>query len=123
MAVPVPLKRSQFQGLASGRLLQPSNIASLIQQNAHVLILAVGMLMIIVAGHIDLSVGSVVAYVGIPASIVTLAGMLIFRGVELEPMGIFVVIAALFGTLAYWLAQGTLGLPYVLVIIGVVVMV
>ena len=109
-----------FQGLTQGNLLTPRNVTSIIGQNAYILILAIGMVMIIIAGHIDLSVGSVVAfvgamsgimivswhwpvwlgilasvlvgaligawqgfwvaYVGIPAFIVTLAGMLTFRG-------------------------------------------
>lgn len=117
-----------FQVLTDGRLLQPNNVTSLVQQNAYVLILAVGMLMIIVAGHIDLSVGSVVAalggilgvlmadyhvnpwlailitlvagavigawqgfwvaFVGVPAFIVTLGGMMIFRGVAQVLVGI-----------------------------------
>ncbi|MEW6910702.1 multiple monosaccharide ABC transporter permease [Trueperella pyogenes] len=112
-----------FQILTKGLLLNPNNVASLIQQNAYVMILAIGMVMVIVARHIDLSVGSVVAfvggvvallmydlqfpwfpavlvglaigaligcwqgfwvaYVGIPAFIVTLAGMLIFRGLAI----------------------------------------
>ncbi len=53
-----------FQVLTNGRLLLPGNINNLIQQNAYVLILAVGMVIVIIAGHIDLSVGSVVAMVG-----------------------------------------------------------
>ena len=112
-----------FQVLTEGRLLYPGNVSNLIQQNAYVLILAMGMVIVINAGHIDLSVGSVVAtvgavaalamnewslpwgvavalallvgaligawqgfwiaFVGIPAFIVTLAGMLVFRGVAL----------------------------------------
>ncbi|WOF22043.1 sugar ABC transporter permease [Microbacterium betulae] len=112
-----------FQALTDGRLLMPGNVNNLIQQNAYVLILAIGMVMVIIAGHIDLSVGSVVAmvgavtaiaivhwalpswvavllglavgaligawqgfwvaFVGIPAFIVTLAGMLLFRGLTL----------------------------------------
>lgn len=112
-----------FQFLTDGRLLMPGNVNNLIQQNAYVLILAVGMVIVIIAGHIDLSVGSVVAmvgavaaismdqwgfpwwaavilsivvgalvgawqgfwvaFVGIPAFIVTLAGMLLFRGLTL----------------------------------------
>lgn len=112
-----------FQVLTGGKLLLPANINNLIQQNAYVLILAVGMVIVIIAGHIDLSVGSVVAlvgavtaiamvqwdlpwwgavvvglavgalvgvwqgfwiaFVGIPAFIVTLAGMLLFRGLTL----------------------------------------
>ena len=116
-----------FQVLTDGRLLYPDNVASLFQQNAYVMILAIGMVMVIIAGHIDLSVGSVVAftgglcaimltrwdmpwllaclltvlvgvlvgmwqgfwvaYVGIPAFIVTLAGMLIFRGLAIVLVG------------------------------------
>lgn len=116
-----------FQLLTGGRLLRPDNVASLLQQNAYVMILAIGMLMVIVAGHIDLSVGSMVAFiggvvaiammdwnlpwpvaivlallvggligawqgfwvafVGIPAFIVTLAGMLIFRGLAIVIVG------------------------------------
>ena len=116
-----------FQILTSGLLLKPNNIASLIQQNAYVMILAIGMVMVIVARHIDLSVGSVVAFVGgvtailmkdwgtswlvailialvlgaligawqgfwvavigIPAFIVTLGGMLIFRGLAIVLVG------------------------------------
>lgn len=109
-----------MQVLTDGNLLTSRNVTSIIGQNAYVLIMAIGMVMIIIAGHIDLSVGSVlafvgaitgimtqhwgwpwwvaviggllvgaligawqgfwVAYVGIPAFIVTLAGMLTFRG-------------------------------------------
>ena len=109
-----------FQVLTGGQLLQSENVSNIIVQNSYILLLAIGMVMIIIAGHIDLSVGSVaafvgamsgvmiqdwgfpwwltlflslvigaivgawqgfwVAYVGIPAFIVTLAGMLLFRG-------------------------------------------
>ncbi len=117
-----------FSQLTDGKILFPNNVASLIGQNAYVMILAIGMVMVIVAGHIDLSVGSVVAfvggvvaismnqwglpwllavaigialgavvgawqgfwvaYVGIPAFIVTLAGMLIFRGLAIVIVGV-----------------------------------
>lgn len=103
-----------------GKTLSSGNLINLVQQYGFILILAIGMVMVIIAGHIDLSVGSVaaftgivvaivmrdfslpwwagilvglavgaaigawqgfwVAYVGIPAFIVTLAGMLIWRG-------------------------------------------
>ncbi|MDN3293249.1 sugar ABC transporter permease [Streptomyces ficellus] len=109
-----------FQIWTDGTLLLPNNVSNLIQQNGYILILAMGMMIVIIAGHIDLSVGSVVAfvgamsavmmvkhdmpwvlalvlslligavagawqgyfiaYVGIPSFIVTLAGMLLFRG-------------------------------------------
>lgn len=109
-----------FQVLTGGKTLDPNNLINIVNGNAYVLVLAVGMVMVIVAGHIDLSVGSVaafvgivvaqsmyvfdvpwpvamviglalgaivgawqgwwVAYMGVPAFIVTLAGMLFFRG-------------------------------------------
>jgi putative multiple sugar transport system permease protein len=116
-----------FQVGTDGLMLLPNNVVSLIQQNAYVFVLTIGMVMIIVAGHIDLSVGSVVAfvggicglmvmqwdiswpvaillsvilggvvgawqgfwvaYVGIPAFIVTLGGMLLFRGLAIYYVG------------------------------------
>ncbi|MFY1698437.1 MULTISPECIES: multiple monosaccharide ABC transporter permease [unclassified Solwaraspora] len=116
-----------FAVLTDGALLQPQNISNIIVQNSYVLILAIGMILIIIAGHIDLSVGSVVgvtgaiaavlmvehdvpwplallitviagaaigawqgfwiAYFGIPAFIVTLAGMLLFRALTLTVLG------------------------------------
>ena len=112
-----------FQILTDGLLLKPLNITNLILQNSYILVLAVGMLLVIVTGHIDLSVGSIAAFVGaisaimmvnyefsplvaivislvlgavigawqgfwiayvrIPAFIVTLAGMLLFRGLTM----------------------------------------
>jgi len=109
-----------FQIITGGVLFRPVNITNLILQNSFIVIMALGMLLIIVSGHIDLSVGSIAAFVGgvsaimlvrfgwhfsivvplcliigglagaaqgywvayqkIPAFIVTLAGMLVFRG-------------------------------------------
>jgi putative multiple sugar transport system permease protein len=116
-----------FSILTNGILLRPQNISNLVVQNGYILVLAIGMVMVIIAGHIDLSVGSVaafvgacsgvfavqwglpwwlavilslgigalvgvwqgfwIAFVGIPAFIVTLAGMLIFRGLALVVLG------------------------------------
>jgi putative multiple sugar transport system permease protein len=54
-----------FQILTRGVLLKPQNVNNLIQQNSYVLILSIGMLLCIVTGgNIDLSVGSVVAFIG-----------------------------------------------------------
>jgi putative multiple sugar transport system permease protein len=112
-----------FQILTEGILLKPLNITNIILQNSYILVLAIGMLLVIITGHIDLSVGSVAAFVGaisailmvdmkvpfglafilslimgalvgawqgfwvayvrIPAFIVTLAGMLLFRGLTM----------------------------------------
>ncbi|MFD2044792.1 multiple monosaccharide ABC transporter permease [Ornithinibacillus salinisoli] len=112
-----------FQILTNGILLTPLNVTNIIMQNSYIIVLAIGMMLIIITGEIDLSVGSVaafvgavsgvllvtldlpvivgillclllgaiigawqgfwVAYVNIPSFIVTLAGMLIFRGLTL----------------------------------------
>lgn len=112
-----------FQILSGGILIQPLNITNLILQNSYILVLAIGMVLVIITGHIDLSVGSIaavigavaaimmvhmqvpvwaaivislllgaligawqgfwIAYVGIPSFIVTLAGMLLFRGLTM----------------------------------------
>jgi len=112
-----------FQVMTDGTMLRPVNITNLFLQNSYIIIMALGMLLVIVAGHIDLSVGSVVGFVGalaavmmvswewsiyltipcclavgiligaaqgywiaywrIPSFIVTLAGMLVFRGASL----------------------------------------
>ena len=112
-----------FAWRTDGAILLPMNVSSLISQNAYVFILATGMLLcILTGGNIDLSVGSVVCFVGaigavlmvnkdvnmwvailvmfavgiligafqgfwiafvrIPPFIVTLAGMLVFRGLS-----------------------------------------
>lgn len=112
-----------FQFQTNGVLMKPVNITNLVLQNSYVITMALGMLLIIITGWIDLSVGSVVAVIGalagvlivrydfnwvlvvtislllgaaigafhgyfvaylkIPAFIVTLAGMLIFRGLTI----------------------------------------
>ena len=62
-----------FKRFADGILLQPNNISNIIQQNAYVLILAVGMLLcILTVGNIDLSVGSIVAIVGAITAVMVL---------------------------------------------------
>src|SRR5512138_460414 len=53
-----------FQFLTEGIMFKPMNVTNLVLQNSYVLILAVGMLLVIITGNIDLSVGSVVAFVG-----------------------------------------------------------
>lgn len=115
-----------FTIITDGVLLDPRNLTNLVLQYSHILILAIGMVIVIIGGHIDLSVGSVVAltgavsavvviregmpwwagvlaalavgllvglwqgfwvaFVGIPAFIVTLAGMLLFRGLTLQTL-------------------------------------
>jgi len=58
-----------FQYMTSGTLLQPLNLTNLILQNSYIVIMALGMLLVIVAGHIDLSVGSVVGFIGALAAV------------------------------------------------------
>jgi putative multiple sugar transport system permease protein len=116
-----------FTILTNGTLLSATNVTNIVLQYSYILILAIGMVIVIIAGHIDLSVGSVVAltgavsavlvikngapwwvgviaaivvgalvgawqgfwvaFVGIPAFITTLAGMLLFRGLTLLVLG------------------------------------
>ncbi len=117
-----------------GTMLKPLNVTNVFLQNGYIIVMALGMLLVIVIGHIDLSVGSVaaftgavaavlmvdqkldpvlasgvalliggligawqgfwVAYLRVPSFIVTLAGMLLFRGLTLlmlegQPVGPF----------------------------------
>ena len=54
-----------FTWQTGGRMILPQNVNNLIAQNAYVFILATGMLLcILTGGNIDLSVGSVVCFVG-----------------------------------------------------------
>jgi putative multiple sugar transport system permease protein len=57
-----------FYYLTSGVSLAPLNVTNLILQNSYVVIMALGMLLIIVGGNIDLSVGSIVGFVGAVAA-------------------------------------------------------
>ncbi len=58
-----------FQVMTNGTLFQPLNLTNLILQNSYIVIMALGMLLVIVAGHIDLSVGSVCGFVGAVAAV------------------------------------------------------
>lgn len=53
-----------FQVLTGGIPLRPPSVSNLIVQNGCILILAIGIVFIIIAGHRDLSVGSVEAFIG-----------------------------------------------------------
>jgi putative multiple sugar transport system permease protein len=123
-----------FTITTNGTMLKPQNVTNVFLQNGYIIVMALGMLLVIVSGHIDLSVGSVaaftgaiaavlmvdskldpliasivalliggligawqgfwVAYMRIPSFIVTLSGMLLFRGLTLfmlqgQPVGPF----------------------------------
>ena len=58
-----------FQFMTDGTLFKPLNLTNLILQNSYIVIMALGMLLVIVAGHIDLSVGSVVGFIGALAAV------------------------------------------------------
>lgn len=58
-----------FEVATGGVLFQPLNLTNLILQNSYVVVMALGMLLVIVAGHIDLSIGSVVGFVGALAAL------------------------------------------------------
>lgn len=58
-----------FQIKTDGTLMRPVNLTNLILQNSYIVIMALGMLLIIVAGHIDLSVGSIAGFIGAVAAV------------------------------------------------------
>ncbi|EKQ50932.1 MULTISPECIES: multiple monosaccharide ABC transporter permease [unclassified Clostridium] len=58
-----------FSILTKGVMLKPLNITNLIQQNGYELILAVGMLLVVIVGTVDLAVGSVCAFLGAIAGV------------------------------------------------------
>jgi len=53
-----------FQFMTNEKLLEPLNITNIILQNSYVIIMALGMLLVIIQADIDLSVGSVVGFIG-----------------------------------------------------------
>jgi putative multiple sugar transport system permease protein len=58
-----------FEVVTDGTLLRPLNLTNLVLQNSYIVIMALGMLLVIVTGHIDLSVGSVAGFVGAVAAV------------------------------------------------------
>lgn len=54
-----------FQIMTNGLVLKPENVINIFNGNSYILVMAIGMVLVIIAGHIDLSVGSVAAAVGI----------------------------------------------------------
>lgn len=58
-----------FQIVTGGTLLRPVNITNLLLQNSYIIIMALGMLIVIVSGNIDLSVGSVMGFIGALAAV------------------------------------------------------
>src|SRR3954469_24596398 len=52
--------------------LSPGNITNVVLQYSYILVLAIGMVLVIIAGHIDLSVGSVVALTGAVSAVLVI---------------------------------------------------
>lgn len=91
-----------FTWKTGGKILLPQNISNLISQNAYVFVLATGMLLyILTGGNIDLSVGSVVCFVGA-------VGAVLMENFKMN-MGVAVIAMLVIGTLigawqGYWIA-------------------
>lgn len=58
-----------FNIITGGKMITSSNFQNLISGNAYVMVLAIGMMMVIVIGQIDLSVGSVAGFSGMVMAI------------------------------------------------------
>lgn len=61
-----------FGLLSGGKNASAMNINNLVMQNSYIVVLAVGMLLCIITGNVDLSVGSVVAFTGAACAILVL---------------------------------------------------
>src|SRR5215212_11566258 len=61
-----------FAILTKGVSLSPNNITNIVLQYSYILVLAIGMVLVIIAGHIDLSVGSVVALTGATSAVLVI---------------------------------------------------
>lgn len=58
-----------FNIISGGKMITSSNFQNLVSGNAYVMVLAIGMMMVIVIGQIDLSVGSVAGFSGMVMAI------------------------------------------------------
>ncbi len=90
-----------FQIATGGILLRPVNLTNLVLQNSYIVIMAVGMLLVIVAGHIDLSVGSVCGFVGALAAVMIVQWNVHFLVASIACLGVGAAIGAAQG---YWIA-------------------
>ncbi len=83
--------------------LSAQNITNLFLQNSYVIIMALGMLLVIVAGHIDLSVGSVVGFTGAVAAVLTVnMGLPVYVVIPLVLLVGMLIGAAQGYWIAYW---------------------
>ncbi|HXO68365.1 MAG TPA: multiple monosaccharide ABC transporter permease [Bradyrhizobium sp.] len=90
-----------FEFATDGTLLRPLNLTNLVLQNSYIVIMALGMLLVIVTGHIDLSVGSVAGFIGAIAAV-----LMVRYGVHFIPAAIAcIALGALIGAAqGYWVA-------------------
>ena len=107
-----------FSIQTGGAILYPSNVSNLISQNAYVFVLATGMLLcILTGGNIDLSVGSIVCFVGAVG-----ATLMVSKGI---PAPAAVVIMFIIGTLigawqAFWIAYVRIP-PFIVTLSGMLI--
>src|SRR5689334_9683902 len=95
-----------FAILTGGALLKPQNISNIMVQNSYILILSIGMILIIIAGHIDLSAGSVVAATGAISAVLMVNLDVPWPLAVLATIGAGALIGAFQG---YWIAY--FGIP------------
>ncbi|MRH43812.1 sugar ABC transporter permease [Aquibacillus halophilus] len=106
MIIALVLITGLFWILTEGIIFKPLNLTNLILQNGFILVLAVGMVLVIITGNIDLSVGSVVAFVG------AIAGVLMIN--NNVPVLLAIVLSIIVGALigvwqGFWIAY--VGIP------------
>jgi len=102
MIIVLVLVTAFFAWKTGGKILQAQNVSNLIAQNAYVFVLATGMLLcILTGGNIDLSVGSVVCFVGaVGVSLMEKKGMNIYLAIV-----VMIVIGLLIGAWqGFWIA-------------------
>ncbi len=102
-----------FQVMTGGLMVTSSNFQNLISGNAYVLVLAIGMLMVIVIGHIDLSVGSVAAFSSMTLAIMADRFNLPWWLAIIIGLGIGILIGCWHG---FWVAK--LGIPGFITTLG-----
>jgi putative multiple sugar transport system permease protein len=94
-----------FFQLTTGTLFKPVNLSNLVQQNSFIIVMALGMLLVIVSGHIDLSVGSVAGFIGALAAMMMVIWPL---GPLSNPLVVSIVCLIIGGAIGaaqgYWIA-------------------
>lgn len=116
MVIVLILEILLFQFLTGGTVLSAQNLQNVLSGNTYVLILAMGMVLVIIAGHIDLSVGSVAAVIGIVLAKVTSeqsgAGLPWWLGI-----GVALIVGVIIGSWhGFWVA--IVGVPAFVVTLG-----